>query len=110
MAIGLSKAEVSENIKTFQGNKEKIKSIKEANKDVFASIGKLETENEKLKAVFLVSTNNGEKAVYFEDIDKTLSFTKTPKAYVENRLNIIDGKATKAKGKIKLPAYATKSK
>lgn len=109
MAIGLSKAEVSQKVKTFQENKEKIKAIKETNKGVFDSINALENENDKLKAVFLVSTNNGEKAVYFEDIDKTLSFTKTPKSYVENRLNIADGKPkAQAKGKVKLPAYVSK--
>ena len=111
MAIGLSKAEVSQGVKTFLANKEKIKDIKEANKAVFEDIKALENENDKLKAVFLVSTSNGTKEVYFEDIDKTLSFSQNPKSYVENRLNIEDGKPTKAtKGKVKLPAYATKKK
>ncbi len=95
MAIGLKKAEIADKVKTFQENKESIKAIKAENEKVFSDIKALEKENEDIKALLLVSTENGTKAVYFEDIKQTVYFTQNEKAYTENRLNIVDGKQEK---------------
>lgn len=118
MAIGLSKAEVSQQVKKYQANKEAIKAHKEKNKAVYDEEKRLEKECGEIKDVLFVSTQNGEKAVYFEDLNQTVYFSQTPKAFVENRLNIVDGKTTKpgaeldkkTKAVIKkaLPTYQTK--
>jgi hypothetical protein len=95
MAIGITKAEIADKVKTFQANKEAIKAIKAENDKIFSDIKALEKENDDIKALLLVSTENGKKAVYFPDIKQTAYFIQNEKAFTENRLYIVDGKQEK---------------